>query len=102
MPERNILAPKVLRHGNGGALPRPVRGCRLRRGRRERELLPVEHFHTVFALPHALNVLALSNKKVVYDILFRAAAGSLSPTPTAARRYNERAMRAFTSRRPRL
>ena len=44
---------------------------------RERELLPAEYFHTVFTLPHALNALALSNKKVVYDVLFRAAAETL-------------------------
>jgi len=44
---------------------------------RERELLPVEYFHTVFTLPHALNPLAPSNKKAVYGLLFRAAAESL-------------------------
>jgi hypothetical protein len=44
---------------------------------RERELLPVQYFHAVFTLPHELNPLALSNKKAVYDILFRAAAESL-------------------------
>ena len=44
---------------------------------RERELLPVEYFHTVFTLPHALNPVALSNKRAVYNILFRAAAETL-------------------------
>ena len=44
---------------------------------RERELLPVDYFHTVFTLPHALNPLALSNKKALYAILFRAAAQTL-------------------------
>ena len=44
---------------------------------RERDLLPVEYFHTVFTLPHALNPVALANKKAVYGILFRAAAETL-------------------------
>jgi hypothetical protein len=44
---------------------------------RQRELLPVEYFHVVFTVPHELTVLALQNKKVVYDILFRATAETL-------------------------
>lgn len=45
---------------------------------RERELLPVDYFHTVFTLPHPLNPVALANPKTVYGILFRAAAETLA------------------------
>jgi len=44
---------------------------------RSKELLPVGYFHVVFTLPHELSWLALQNKKVVYDLLFRASAASL-------------------------
>jgi hypothetical protein len=37
----------------------------------------VEYFHVVFTIPEALAPLALQNKKVIYDILFRAAAQTL-------------------------
>ena len=45
---------------------------------REKELLPVPYFHVVFTIPHSLAPLALQNKKVVYDILFQAAAETLA------------------------
>jgi hypothetical protein len=41
------------------------------------ELLPVEYFHVVFTLPHALNPLILQNKKRLYDLLFKAASQTL-------------------------
>ncbi len=44
---------------------------------RETELLDVPYVHVVFTLPHQLSHLALSNKKVVYDLLFRASAATL-------------------------
>jgi hypothetical protein len=44
---------------------------------RETELLPVPYFHVVFTLPQQLGPLALQNKRVVYAILFRAAAQTL-------------------------
>ena len=44
---------------------------------RKAELLPVGYFHLVFTLPHELNPLALSNKKVVCDILFKAVSQTL-------------------------
>jgi Putative transposase/Transposase zinc-binding domain len=44
---------------------------------REKELLPVRYVHVVFTLPHQLSRLALSNKKVVYDLLFRSSAATL-------------------------
>jgi hypothetical protein len=44
---------------------------------RQAELLPVEYFHIVFTVPDCIAGIALQNKKVVYDILFRAAAETL-------------------------
>jgi len=44
---------------------------------RQRELLPTRYVHVVFTLPHRLAPLALQNKKVVYDLLFRASAETL-------------------------
>ena len=44
---------------------------------RQSELLPVPYFHLVFTVPHALAPLALQNKRVVYGLLFRAAAETL-------------------------
>jgi Putative transposase/Transposase zinc-binding domain len=41
------------------------------------DLLPVEYFHIVFTLPAALSPLALQNPRVVYGLLFRAAAETL-------------------------
>jgi hypothetical protein len=44
---------------------------------RTEELLPVGYFHLVFTMPAALNHIALQNKRVVYDILFKAVAKTL-------------------------
>jgi len=44
---------------------------------RQTELLDVPYVHVVFTLPHELSQLALSNKKVLYDLLFRASAATL-------------------------
>src|ERR1022692_4063867 len=44
---------------------------------RSKELLPGSCVHVVFALPHELSWLALQNKKVVYDLLFRTSAATL-------------------------
>jgi hypothetical protein len=44
---------------------------------RRRELLPTRYVHVVFTLPRELAPLALQNKKVVYDLLFRASAETL-------------------------
>ena len=41
---------------------------------RKSELLPVPYFHNVFTLPHDLNPIILSNKKVMLNILFRSVA----------------------------
>ena len=44
---------------------------------RDKELLPVPYVHVVFTIPHELAWLALQNRKVVYDLLFRASAATL-------------------------
>jgi len=44
---------------------------------RERELLATSYFHVVFTVPHELNVLALDNPLVFYDLLFTASAQTL-------------------------
>jgi hypothetical protein len=44
---------------------------------RRAELLPVAYFHVVFTLPETIAAIAFYNKKVVYDILFRAIAETL-------------------------
>ena len=44
---------------------------------RRKELLPTPYVHVVFTLPHLLAPLALRNKKVVYDLLFRTSAATL-------------------------
>src|SRR6266568_2244073 len=44
---------------------------------RQNELLAVAYVHVVFTLPHQLSQLALQNKRVLYDLLFRASAETL-------------------------
>jgi predicted RNA-binding Zn-ribbon protein involved in translation (DUF1610 family) len=44
---------------------------------RERELLATSYFHVVFTVPHELNVLALDNPRMFYDLLFTASAQTL-------------------------
>jgi len=44
---------------------------------RQNELLAVAYVHVVFTLPHQLSPLALQNKQVIYDLLFRASAETL-------------------------
>jgi Transposase zinc-binding domain/Putative transposase len=43
---------------------------------RERELLPTSYFHVVFSVPHELNVLALTNASLFYNLLFTASAAT--------------------------
>ena len=45
---------------------------------REAELLPVPYYHLVFTLPAAIADIAYHNKAVIYDILFKAAAETLT------------------------
>src|SRR5438552_1963731 len=44
---------------------------------RQSELLDTPYFHVVFTVPEAIAAIAYQNKKVVYGILFRAAAETL-------------------------
>jgi hypothetical protein len=52
---------------------------------RERELLTTDYFHVVFTVPHELNVLALENPRVFYDLLFTASAQTLLEVAADAR-----------------
>jgi putative transposase/transposase-like zinc-binding protein len=63
---RNRHCPKCLTHARDRWL-----------AARQDELLPVGYHHVVFTLPHELSWLALQNKTVVYDLLFRASAATL-------------------------
>ncbi len=62
------------------SLPQPalpeVSGCGVTRwlAEREAELLPVRYFHVVYTLPSELRDIAYQNKRVVYDLLMKAAA----------------------------
>ena len=44
---------------------------------RKAELLPVPYFHNVFTLPHDLNPIIVSNKKIMLNILFKAVSKTL-------------------------
>src|SRR6266851_1154922 len=59
-----------------------VPSARVRRRRigspREADLLPVDYFHVIFTLPAEIAPIAYQNKAVVYDLLFRTAAETLS------------------------
>ncbi len=44
---------------------------------RQRDLLDTSYFHVVFTVPHELNVLALENPSLFYDLLFAASAQTL-------------------------
>jgi hypothetical protein len=45
---------------------------------RRAEVLPIPYFHVVFTLPHALNPLAQSHPRLLYRLLFQAAASTLT------------------------
>jgi len=45
--------------------------------KRKDEILPVSYFHLVFTLPHELNTIILNNKRVMLNILFKAASQTL-------------------------
>jgi hypothetical protein len=44
---------------------------------READLLPVGYFHVVFTLPAEVADIAFQNKRVIYDLLFRAASETM-------------------------
>lgn len=46
--------------------------------KRKEDLLPVQYFHVVFTIPDELNPLALRNQRVIYNILFRSVAETLT------------------------
>jgi hypothetical protein len=52
---------------------------------RSRDLLAVPYAHVVFTLPHELAPLALQNRKVVYDLLFRASVATSAKSPAIQR-----------------
>ena len=45
--------------------------------KRMKEALPVHYFHVVFTIPHQLNGIALRNKKVFYNLMFKAVSQTL-------------------------
>jgi len=45
--------------------------------KRKDEILATSYFHVVFTLPHELNAIILNNKKVMLNILFKAASQTL-------------------------
>ena len=52
----------------------PGRGGTKWLAEREAELLPVRYFHVVYTLPSQLRDVAYQNKRVIYDLLMKAAA----------------------------
>jgi hypothetical protein len=58
--------------------------------KRQSELLPVEYFHVVFTVPEPLAALALQNKRLLYGVLFRAAAESLQSIAADPKRLGAR------------
>lgn len=44
---------------------------------RNKDLLPVKYFHLVFTIPSELNHLCLTNRKVLYNILFKASSQTI-------------------------
>ncbi len=44
---------------------------------RQAELLPIPYYHAVTTLPELLNVVALYNKEVIYEIFYQASAAAL-------------------------
>ena len=55
---------------------------------REAELLPIPYFHVVYTLPSKLRDIAYQNKRVVYDLLMKAAAETtLAIAANPRRRY---------------
>src|SRR6185369_4987708 len=57
---------------------------------REAELLPVPYFHVVYTLPSELRDIAYQNKRVVYDLLMKAAAETTLTIAADPRRLGAR------------
>src|SRR3984893_7711783 len=81
------IAPSLSTRARNRHCPKCQTGARDRwLEKRRRELLPTPYVHVVFTLPRQLASLALQNKKVVYDLLFRtSAAAAQRPTSPKAR-----------------
>jgi hypothetical protein len=67
------------------------------------ELLPVPYFHVVYTLPSELRDIAYQNKRVVYDLLMKAAAETTlaiaaDPLLTAAGQWTDRELRSALGR----
>lgn len=62
---------------------------------RKSDLLNVGYFHTVFTIPDTLNTIAYQNQRIVYDILFKSVAETL--TELAADKKHLGADIGFTS-----
>jgi hypothetical protein len=45
---------------------------------RKKDLLRVQYFHVVFTIPNVINLIALNNQEVIYSILFKSAAQSMT------------------------
>ncbi|MEX1232023.1 MAG: transposase zinc-binding domain-containing protein [Planctomycetaceae bacterium] len=52
------------------------------------QLLPVEYFHVVFTLPQQIKPLTLKNRRLLYDLLFRAASQTLLELAADAKRLS--------------
>jgi hypothetical protein len=57
---------------------------------RRNDLLPVGYFHVVFTLPAPIADIAYTNKAVIYDALFKAAAETLSTIAADPRHFGAR------------
>src|SRR6201997_4808161 len=57
---------------------------------RKAELLPVAYFHVVYTLPSELRDIAYQNKRVVYDLLMKAAAETTLPIAADPKRLGAR------------
>ena len=69
---------------------------------REAELLPVPYYHVVFTLPAPIADIAYQNKRVIYDLLIKAAAETTLTIAADPRHLGARAPpRNFTSPRAR-
>jgi len=58
--------------------------------KRGADLLPVPYAHVVFTLPHRLAPLAYHNKKLLYDVLFRASSETLLEVAANPKRLGAR------------
>jgi predicted Zn-ribbon and HTH transcriptional regulator len=63
---------------------------------RKSDLLPVGYFHMVFTLPHELNPLVLSNKKALFDLLFKAVSETGKVSFSYRDRKREKKLRRMT------